>query len=366
VKLEPVRRFLKRRAPDLLVAGAIVGWIVACGKKNTAPAQQPAAALAETKAAPPAAAKERAAAEPTRATVAGLEVVAARGECKDYGDFDESMALARKEQWSELEPRVREGALDRDPVPEWLVLAHHYAQGCARSGGDDQAAPQDLLAVYTPLPEALVDRALEQKRCGFLLSLDELELWPYEIRFGQELQERDFAGAEVTRAVWRDSLSAYLDACGDNVSRRQKISAQTRITKLDRIIGLDDSVLIELRSKMLTALERGQADQIIAFSRAINEREKDLDSRHAELYEEKLRDVEAAVAMQKQELAAVRNDSRKAAATTPSATPTPASEPTKTDKTADLAQKTANVAKTAKNVHDTVKTAKSIGKMFGL
>jgi hypothetical protein len=145
--------------------------------------------------------------------------------------------------------------------------------------------------------------------------------------------------------------------------RRSDLAA--RIAKLDRIIGLDDQVLIELRSKMLTSLENGDSQQILAYSRAISEREKVLDSRHAAEYEEKLRDIEAAVVQQGRELAVARTQAAAAAASaaTASAASTPAQ---RTDKTADLAQKTANVAQAAKNVHDTVKTARSIGKMFGL
>lgn len=348
-------RFVHRRAPDLVVAGLVLGWVVACkAKKQTPPPAEPAAlttpnvAEAQPPATPP---------PPSRATIAGLEHVAA-GECTTYADFGESMALARTQNWSALEPRIHDGALSSDAKVEWLVLAHHYQTECDPASIEEDTNARELVAAFVPLSEKLVDKELDEKRCGFLRSIDALEMWPYEVQFAQELQDRDFASAEITRMLWRDTISAYLDACGDKISRRQRVAGQARVTKLDRIIGLDDQVLIDLRSKMLTALEKGEADQIIAYSRAITDREKSIDSRNAELYEQKLRDVEAAVTMEKDEIAA-------AAATAPTspATPAPAAS---TDKTADLARKTANVAAAAKNVQSTVKTAKQIGKLFGL
>ncbi|HWB77181.1 MAG TPA: hypothetical protein VG755_19580 [Nannocystaceae bacterium] len=354
-----LRRLVRRRAPDLAVAALIVGWMIACkGKKPATPTTQPASALAESPKATTPPTTTAATPEPTSATVAGLEWVAARGECKVYPDFGDKLALARAGSFDQLDAAIAEGALGRDPTAQWLVLAHDYLGACVGEAAPEQRELRAHLDGFAPLPETLVDQALDQRRCGLLGAIDEVEMWPYELQFARELQERDFSGAEVTRVLWRDTMSSWLEVCGDGVSRRQRVGAQTRVTKLDRIIGLDDHVLIELRSKMLTALEAGESARILDYSRAISEREKALDSRNAEVYEQKLRDIEAAVAMQEKELAAVRSAS--------ASTPTTPTTPAKPDNTADLARKTANVAQSAKNVHDTVKTAKSIGKMFGL
>jgi hypothetical protein len=217
VNVRGIRRFFRRRGADLVVAGLIVGWVVACAKKKaSAPPAAPApAALAEASPAPAAPLPD-----PTAATIAGLEVVAARGECIDYPDFTTKMRHARDLEWSELKSSIRAGAVSPEVTTEWLVLAHHYQSVCDSNYEPEEINARELLADFTPIPERLIDRALKERRCGFLGALDELEMWPYEVQFADEVQERDFAGAEVTRVLWRDTLSNYVEACGEAISRR--------------------------------------------------------------------------------------------------------------------------------------------------
>lgn len=302
------------------------------------------------------------------ADILGLEQAIASGTCPEYADFRDKLASARSFDHQALADVVRNGALGNAPAAEWNVLARQYVAQChandASMLGDLDALESTALAV----DERLVDLALAQKRCGVLTSLEAGDRWPYEFTFAVQLQARDFVGAEVTRVLWRETLMQYLADCSANVSRRQRVATQARLTRLDRIVGLDDEILIDLRGKMLTALEKGNSTAVMEYSRAITDREKALDSRNAAVYDAKFAAIAAVVSEQAEQLKQVKGLAASASAAAAAATTTaaPAVGGRSGNESDEIAATAENIAKTAKSVHETAKTAKALGKMFGL
>jgi hypothetical protein len=370
-RFDPNRPRWARRAPDLLVATMIVGWVIACNKNKKKSTPPPAAPVQQLAASDAEAARSSAvvASQPTstsgsnKANIAGLEAVAASGKCKAYSDFDDKLDMARAFEHDKLEAAVKPGGVSHNPLAEWTLLANYYVDLCP--GEADSTEVGDLM-MSTEVDERMVDAAVKEKRCGLLTSIDAADRWPYEVTFAEQLQGRNFGDAEVTRVLWRDTLQEFVDGCGDAISRRKRIAATTRIAKLDRIIGLDDEVLIDLRSKVLTAMENGKPEAILAYSRAINEREKALDSRNAARYDAKLAEIEQLVESQAEELEIAKKEAKEAKLSKQQVVVVQNGPSKSKNNGADMVQTTANIAKTAKNVHDTVKTAKSIGKAFGL
>lgn len=245
-------------------------------------------------------------------------------------------------------------------LTEWLVLATQYQSLCQLYGKNEHNA--DLyIAESLPMEEALIERSLKQRRCAFLASVDEKEAWPYEVRFGQELLRRDFNEAEITRQLWRSSLEEYVAACGSALSKRAQIRAETQIRRLDGIIGLDDPTLIELRSSMLTALEKGDEKKVLVYAKAVAEREAAIDSRRAADYEAKLASIEQSLRDQTaalaNERAAVQAAVAQANAQPPAGAP-PA--PTAADKSANMAATAENIARTARATKTTVNIVRSL------
>ncbi len=229
-------------------------------------------------------------------------------------------------------------------LTEWLVLAIEYQELCNLHGAQEHEASQ-YVASGLPIEEKVFEGAVKGRRCHFLAAANASEAWPYEVRMGQEVLRRDFNEAEITRQLWKAMLEDFLSTCGETLSKRETIRAQAGIRRLDRIVGLDDPTLIELRAKYLDAMEAGDEQKILAFAKVIAERETALDARRAGEYEAKLASIESklenqeeAMELQQQALKLAMDQARSA--------------------TASAAQTTGNMADTAQNVAKTARAAK--------
>ena len=273
-------------------------------------------------------------------TIANLEAIVASGACTRLDRMPVVLAGL-----DDADFRLRLGAVvsegRRSPaeaLTEWLVLAHQYQEICDLRG-DETSDAMSYVTESVPLAEKTVDSALTQGRCAFLLSVDQLQVWPYEVRMGREVLGRQFEDAEITRRLWLDVLGEFGEKCGEALDRsgRERLEAQKE--RLGRIVGLDDPSLIDLRSKMLEALETGESDKVVAYAKAVSEREKALDSRRAAEYDAKLAEIEKKVADQDAQLAQAQAG---VVATTQQAADT-----------------SANVAQTAQNVETAARATKA-------
>lgn len=361
---------LRLHAGLLLLSAQVIAvlWVVvACaGKNDRDPTDAPHAVASPD----PAGAKELAsndAGDPTAEegatakpegvpgtpTIANLERVVEAKECEKIDEVPRFLkSMGDPDEWESVSNAVKlPGQRSDHAITEWLALAHEYQQLCGVDVGEGLDA-DDHVHTAPPIQEAQVETWVKKGRCGVMMGVESLQLWPFGERFAREVKNGDFSSAEVTRALWRETLADYKARCGEKLSRRQEITVDTRITKLDRIIGLDDSILIDLRSKMLAALDKEDTRAILDYSRAITEREIALDSRHADQYEEKLRSIEASVA----QIVASQGESKSGQG----------GESAKPDKSAETARKAANVAKTAKSVAETAESTRRVLKTFGV
>lgn len=238
-------------------------------------------------------------------------------------------------------------------VGEWLLAARRYLRTC---GADEQAevvskAAEQLAAVVT---EKTIEDAVRRVDCSSLSIVHDAKLWPYEQRFSKEVVARRFSDAEVTRRVWTESLSTFSRECEKRLNTRQRVAVKTQLDNLDHIIGLDDSMLIDLRTKLLGAMEKGDANAIATLSNAISQREGVLDQRHnndqvkqleirTRIAEKKRQAAELELASAKRGAAATTNDAQAAV-----------------DSTQNAVNTAQSTIQTAKNVHDTVNMARSL------
>jgi hypothetical protein len=243
---------------------------------------------------------------------------------------------------SEPEFRLKLGSIvaggNRDPnqaLTEWLHHADAYQELCDLHGSEETEA-RTYVKDSVPLSEEAIDRAIAAGHCGFLVSVHEAEAWPYEVRMGREVLSREFEDAEVTRRLWISVLEDFEKGCGAQLSRRGKIKIAAQRERLDRIVGLDDPTLIDLRSNMLSALESGDESKVVAYAQAIAEREKALDSRQAAQFEAKLAAIQENV--EAQQLGEVNSNAL-------------------VEGTANVAGASQNVANTAENVANTARAA---------
>jgi hypothetical protein len=167
-----------------------------------------------------------------------------------------------------------------DAYRDWLVAVHTYLDRCG--------SPVDLSLLAenaAPATERQVEDLVEEKKCATLKAYSDLGVWPYEQRFAREIVKREFSNAEITRKVWLGTLNDYQESCSEELSRRQKAAIDVHRERLERIVGLDDEILIRLRSALLTSLEKGDDQAALSYLRAVSEREAALDSRHKSNYE---------------------------------------------------------------------------------
>jgi hypothetical protein len=236
-------------------------------------------------------------------TVANLHAIVASGACTKLERMPLVLAQLHDPEFRlQLGDVASEGTSSpAEALTQWLVLAHQYQQICDLHG-DETTEARSYVTESVPLKEATVDAALAARRCAFLLSVDDLKVWPYEVRMGREILGRQFEDAEITRRLWIDVLDELGTSCGADLDRRGRIRLEAQRERLDRIVGLDDPTLIDLRTKMLEALEGGEQEKVLAYARAVSDREKALDSRRAAEYDAKLAEIERKVAEQGQQL----------------------------------------------------------------
>jgi hypothetical protein len=188
---------------------------------------------------------------------------------------------------------------------EWLLLVNKRAQLCPGIS-DDQLASVSRNS-NASVSEKVVDEAVRNKDCTTLTTINAIDLWPFEHRFVNEVAKRRFQDAEVTRRLWLETLETFEKECNKGLTRRQSTEVSAAADKLRRIVGLDDELLIGLRSKLMTAIADGHADDVQKYLSAVTEREKALDGRNAAMYEAKMRTIKA-------ELAEARAEAKVAAA----------------------------------------------------
>ncbi len=234
----------------------------------------------------------------------------------------------------------------KEPVSafgEWLLLVERRSQIC-KSG----AAREQLLAVSSDtgafVDERIVDKAVKETDCAVLSSINGLGLWPFESQFVGEVANRDFTKAEVTRRLWLDTIETFTKECGKRLSRREVIEVDAVSDKLRRIVGLDDELLIGLRSKLMAAMEQGNAEAVRSYLASVTEREKALDSRNSAALEAKMKTIQA--------------DFEKARAEA-KASATAAATPAKGSKKPQPAAATQPGAKPAEQIRDAVETTKA-------
>ncbi|MBN2717286.1 MAG: hypothetical protein JXX14_15640 [Deltaproteobacteria bacterium] len=261
---------------------------------------------------------------------------------------------AAKEKWMEqlfrIEPASGSGA---NAYSVWLQLIDRYQEKC---GGAHELS--QISSGASIESEHSIDDYLKSGNCEKLQTTNRLRLWPYESRFASEALRRDFSAAEVTRRVWLDTLKTFERNCGTNFSRRDLMQIQMQEEKLMQIIGLNDNVLIDLRDKMLSALEAGDPNAVVSWSKAIAEREKVLDVRNSEIYEARIRDIETDLLAQRQQQS------------TPHHNATTSQQPSGSNNGIGKLEKVDKVLETTEKTIDTVNkgvdTTKKILRLFGI
>lgn len=173
---------------------------------------------------------------------------------------------------------------------EWLLLVDRHGQVC--EGG---AKRETLVRLATDgdarVREDLVERALKASDCGTLSSINLVALWPFESRFVGELANREFAKAEVTQRLWLDTLASFRKQCSKDVSRPEEIVLEATSAKLSEIVGLQDERLIELRGRVMSAMERWDLTAVRSSLSSVARREKALDEKNEEAFDTRKRAI---------------------------------------------------------------------------
>jgi len=286
-----------------------------------------------------------------KATFAVLEKTAASGQClpvkaadRVLDKIDGGMSLPVVET-----NLSRTSGWRKPDVQRFLVLTAKYAETCKHDEVNASLIYDHVAAGQ--IDEETMELAVKRKECGFLKVLAGHDFWPYARTFAGEIETGNFERAEITRVLWIETLEKYEKSCGERLSTRERIAAEAKIRRLHRIIGLDDPTLIEMRLKMVEAIKSGASDKILAYSRAISEREQALDGANAAEYRAKLATIEKSLA-----------ERTKADKTTAGAT----GEAKAASGSKGVAETAANVAQTVKSVGETVETTRQILSVFGI
>jgi hypothetical protein len=177
----------------------------------------------------------------------------------------------------------------------WLILVDRLGQRCTPVTSRDYLGGLALEA-RASAAEADVEKWVAEPQCETLASLDRLKLWPFEMRFSAEIGRREFAPAEVTRRLWLATFKKLDAQCSLAMDQRMKVGVQASIEKLERIVGLDDPMLIDLRSRLLDALAKNDSQAASHYALAVSEREKALDARNAAAYDAKVKGLQEELA----------------------------------------------------------------------
>jgi hypothetical protein len=137
----------------------------------------------------------------------------------------------------------------------WIMRVRDYKRLCGAKLDKLTVAALTETARATVTEEA-VEKAMRSADCSTLTMVDAGNMWPFKQRFSLEVVGRKFTDAEVTRRLWIKMLSSYKKECVKRLSERQKIAVEAQVDKLQRIVGLDDNILVDLRGKLLDARRR--------------------------------------------------------------------------------------------------------------
>jgi hypothetical protein len=269
-----------------------------------------------------------------------------------------SKAASDKVNAAELTARMAQpdGAYP-ELIGDWLLTARKYLHNC---GMDERPAAfakaADTLAAI--VSEDRVEDAVRSVDCGGMSIINDARMWPYEQRFSREIVARRFRDAEVTRRVWSETITTFSTECAKRLNMRDRIAARTQLDNLEHIIGLDDSLLIDLRSRLLMAMEKGDANAVATLSSAISQREGALDQRHTNDQVKQL-DIRYRIAEKKRLTAEAELDEAKRVKAALGADAIASAKGA--NQAAQDAVQTARAAiHTAKDVQDTVSLARSV------
>lgn len=286
--------------------------------------------------------------------------------CVESEGIDEAMkTLAKEPTDDEIESLaerigVADSDLDQSQLfGEWLLAAYNYKKLCKSDLKARRVAKaaESLAAVVT---EDTVEKAVEGYDCTTLSLIHRAEMWPFAQRMSEEVVARKFSDAEITRKLWLDTLKTFGKECKKRLNRRQKIAVDSQIDKLNGIIGLDDSLLVDLRTKLLAAMESADAAEIATLSKAISEREAVLDNRKSRDMEEEMKRLERRRRVAEKRRALAEAKAREAQNKGGSSGGGSAGGGGGGGGSSDVAGDIKKAAKTAKDVKDTVDIARSI------
>lgn len=292
-------------------------------------------------------------------SVAALQAAIQNNDCHPFSGLEPVLKqIEDQEQRAIFMSKLAARSTHREPEKafgEWLFLVDKRAQLCPGGVTREQlaAVAKDTDAA---VPEKEIDAAVRNTDCSALAAINSIDLWPFEQRFVNEVAKRQFQEAEVTRRLWLDTLETFEKECHKRLSRRESTEVQTSADKLRRIVGLDDDLLIGLRSKLMSAIAEGKADEVQKYLSAVTEREKALDTRNAAMYEAKMRTIKA-------ELAEARAEAKVAAATAatkPATAATPAATPAAGGSSPSTAQQINDAVETTKAASQAVDVARSL------
>ena len=109
-----------------------------------------------------------------------------------------------------------------------------------------------------------------------MMTIDQLNLWPFEKQLLDEMTTREFEAAAITVETWQETFLAYTRVCKPRMERRARSVARKKLAKVRSLVGYDDEALVKLRVKLLLAIEEGRAKQIVDLSEEIMEKEEAL------------------------------------------------------------------------------------------
>ncbi len=241
----------------------------------------------------------------------------------------------------------------RDPgevLGDWLLLAHGVAKACEAPIEDTKLAGVARNG-QASIPEERIEQALSSTDCRTLGLVHRLNLWPYRKRFVMEVDSGNFSEAEITRRTWLAAVRTLSASCGKRLGHRDQIAAEATIEKLDSIVGLDDPMLIELRTALLGAIKRDDANAVAKYAEAVAQREKTIDARHAAAYEARMAELQKKLAAAK-----AQGKPRPVAA---------ASKPRETSTAEDINAAVDSANKVLDTTNKTVETIDRVGSLFG-
>jgi len=163
----------------------------------------------------------------------------------------------------------------------WAVELYKFNKRC-QAGIDEHALDVLVERKHAFLEEALLSSAIRESDCDAIVAVERMEAWPFPFDLAEQLIAGKFHNAEVTRQLWIQTLSQSISSCAQALTDRDKTSIRVHQDRLERLIKLDDELLIDLRKRLSVAIAAGHADEASELAAAISEREAALDTREAD------------------------------------------------------------------------------------